>query len=124
RHRPSPRIHSDNAPGVTLHRPCPASCQGCPVQLIAAPIRRFSRYLHNLWPPVAGLVPATHVLERGSINSGADVDGRAKPRPRGSWVVSNSPRTTNFAEPDSLGLVPGIRVRLVRNWRWMRQVGS
>jgi hypothetical protein len=29
----SAQMHSDNASGVTLHRPCPGLTHGCPVQL-------------------------------------------------------------------------------------------
>jgi len=69
------RIHvfASTAP----RRGWPGQAHGCPVQLFAAATRR--RHRHNLWLPVAGLVPATHVFECGSIDGRESVDGRDEP---------------------------------------------
>src|SRR5258707_15781456 len=98
-------IQSDSAPGVTLYRPCPASRHGCPVQLFARATREYATGMHNFWYPVAGLVPATHVLPS------APPDGKkawwpGQARPRGSWVVSGPLPATELAQPDIRGSSP------------------
>src|SRR3984893_10605311 len=91
-----------------------------PVQHFTAAVRRCVADLHNLWLPLAGLGPATHVFERGSLDGWEGVDCRAEPghgdprlcrarhkqptslnrraigqaRPRGFWVVLSAPQMT------------------------------
>src|SRR5260370_14650134 len=71
--------------------PWPGSSHGCPVRLFAAAIRKCFRRLHNVWSPVAGLVPATHVFAKRSVKRKEGEDNPAQPPPRDSRVVRRAP---------------------------------
>jgi hypothetical protein len=55
----------------------------------------------ELYLPLAGLVPATHVFAVHSTDQQEGVDGRAKPGHGGSSIVQTTVRTTGFDSPDS-----------------------
>ena len=64
--------------------------------------------------PVAGLGPATHVLEGGCVDRRKGVDDRDKPGQGDLGVVPASLKATGFSEPDSRGklrssLLPELR---------------
>src|ERR1700730_625890 len=84
---PSAQTRSDNAFGVSLLRPCPALCHGCPVE----GNRLFAAARDQLQIPLTGLVPVIHGFSAVHTASLRDVGGRTKSdqvRPRGTMVVS------------------------------------
>ena len=106
---------------------------GCPVRLFAAATQRCRRPRDNFWFPLAGLGPATHVFECGSIDSREGVDGRDKPgqgdrrlyrvryqqpfllnrtavaqgRPRRNWGREVPPFIASRFSPDSPAILAG-----------------
>src|SRR2546430_16172365 len=90
-----------------MRRGCPGQTHGCPVQLFVlgscAGCTEFATEI-TPWP---GLTRPSTSSDRRNVAK-KDVGGRVKPGQGVSVVVDKHHLATEFAEPDSRGLVPGI----------------
>jgi hypothetical protein len=83
----------------SLIRSWPGLSHCCPVQHFAAAIRRCVTDLHNLWLPLAGPGPATHVFKRGSPDGWEGVHGRAEPTTVRLTEIGCLQRSENNSRP-------------------------